>query len=250
MLGQRLVIHHKPAAQINQARAFLHPLEFVLGKQVPILRLAVHVQRDHIRCLQQFTKAHRPRIAPRQHVRDIVEHHPHAQRFRQVRNLRPNLSVAHDPQRQPAHLVRSRRGFVPHPTVHLAADFERPPQQQDDFPQRQFRHRSAVRVRIVEHRDAPVARRGAVNFVHSDAERSDRHQFRRRLQHRRCDPRLRPNPQDHRLAHLPDQFRLFQRALQRLNPVARLLKLRNCHSADVFQQQNLQEPSQMQSRKR
>ena len=85
------MIHHKSAAQINQHRAILHRAELIFAKQILIRCLPVDVQRDHVRSFQQFSKAHWPRISPRQHMRHIVKHNPHAHRFGQIRNLRANF---------------------------------------------------------------------------------------------------------------------------------------------------------------
>ena len=43
MLSQNLVIYHKAAAQVDQARSGLHRLDFFLAKQALIRRLAVDV---------------------------------------------------------------------------------------------------------------------------------------------------------------------------------------------------------------
>ena len=121
------MIHYKPAAQIDQARSIFHCADLIFPKQILILRLPIHMQSDHVGSFQQLAKAHSASISARQHMRHIVEHHPHAQRLGQFRHLRPDLPVADNAQRQSAHFVRSRRRFIPHPAMQLRARRKRPP---------------------------------------------------------------------------------------------------------------------------
>ncbi len=134
------MIHHKTAAQINQARSIFHSQNLVFPKQILVLYLPIHMQGDHIGSFQQFPKANRTSVSARQHMRHIMKHHPHAQSLGQIRHLRPDLPVAHNSQRQPAHLVRSRRRFIPNPIVQPRARLKRPPHEQDDLPHRQLGH--------------------------------------------------------------------------------------------------------------
>src|ERR1700724_1480027 len=111
------MIHHEPAAQINQASAMLHSAEFFLPKQILVLRFAVDMQSDHIRSLQQFAKTHRARIPTCKDMRDVAEDNAHAQRFRKVGYLRADFAVPNDAQSKSADFVRSRRRLVPDPVV-------------------------------------------------------------------------------------------------------------------------------------
>src|ERR1700681_1692309 len=111
------MIHHEPAAQINQASAMLHSAEFVLPEQVLVLCLAVDMQGDHIRGLQQFAKTYRARIPTCKDMRDVAKHNAHAQRFRKIGYLRADFAVPNDAQSKSADFMRSSRRLVPDPVV-------------------------------------------------------------------------------------------------------------------------------------
>src|ERR1035441_2849753 len=67
MPGERLMVHHKAAAQIHQARSIFHGAHLIFAKQILILRLAIDVQRDHIRNLQQLAEDHPAGVSARHH---------------------------------------------------------------------------------------------------------------------------------------------------------------------------------------
>ena len=88
--------------------------------------------------------------------------------------------------------------------------------------------------------ESALAASRAVNLVDPNAERSHRYQFRRRLERSRRDASLRPHSQNRSPAHLRHQLFFFQRTFQSLHFKTCVLKLRDCHPANVFQQQYFQ----------
>ena len=120
--------------------------------------------------------------------------------------------------------------------MQLRARLKRPPHQQDDLPHRQLRHRPAIRMRIVKHRNSALARRRAIDLVDANAKRSHRNQFRSRIQYRRRNPSLRPDAKNRGPAHLLNQLAFVERSFKRLDREPRLFKLRSRHPADILQQ--------------
>ena len=64
-------------------------------------------------------ESHGARIAARQHVSAVIEDDTHAHGLGQIGKLRADLSVSHNAECQPAHLVSTRCRLVPLAAMHL-----------------------------------------------------------------------------------------------------------------------------------
>src|SRR6476660_3758827 len=107
------MINHESATQVKETRAVFHRVEFFLAEQVAILFLAIDVQRDHVCFLEQLTKPYGASVATRQYVRAVIKNDAHAHGFREIRQLRADLAVSYDPERESAHFMRAGGRFVP-----------------------------------------------------------------------------------------------------------------------------------------
>ncbi len=135
------------------------------------------MQADDVALRQEFMQARgRLGIAVTELVGVIVEDHPHAQRFREVGELRADIAVADDAERLAPHLVAVVGRFVPAPLMGGVGARDDPAQQDDDLADHEFGHAARIGERRVEHRNAAPARGVEVDLVGADAETSDRDQ--------------------------------------------------------------------------
>ena len=131
---------------------------------------AHHIGRGH----QLVQAGERAGVAQRQLGGGVKKHHVHAQRFRQHRKLRADGAIADDAQRLAADLVGMAGRFQPAAAVRHGVFFGYAAHQQNRLGQHQLGHRAGIGKRRVEHRDAPLARRGQVHLVGADAKAAHR----------------------------------------------------------------------------
>ena len=133
-----------------------------------------HVQRHDVALGQKVLKAaHRFAVAAAELVGVIVEDHPHAERFGEIRKLGADVAVADDAERLASHLVAVVCRFVPPAGMRRNGSRDDPPQKHDDLADHQFRHAAGIREGRVEHRHAEGARGVDVDLICSDVEAAD-----------------------------------------------------------------------------
>ena len=75
---------------------------------------------------------------------DVVEHHAHAQRFRQYRQLGTDVAVSDDAQRLAAHLMRTGGRLVPQAVLDVMRMRRDATHQADDVANHQFHNGTGV----------------------------------------------------------------------------------------------------------
>ncbi len=174
---ERFEIHHTPACVVDQVCAGFHHPDLICADQSSCGFRVRHMQRHDIALTQHLLERIRGRCIPERQLVDRVEEqdsHPH--RFREDRDLRPDVPVPDDPEGFAADLVSARRALEPLALVCRVAPRRELSVQRDDLRDRQFRDRSCVAERRVEDRDPAFRGRVQVHLVRPGAEASDREQ--------------------------------------------------------------------------
>ena len=198
------------------------------------------MQADDVALRQQLMQARgRLGVAVAKLVGVIVEDHPHAQRFREVGELRADIAVADDAERLAPHLVAVVGRLVPTPLMGGVGARHDPAQQHDDLADHQFCHAARVGERRVEHRNPAPARGVEVHLVGADAETSDRDQPVRGVENIRGDLRARADAEQmHALDGLPERIALERLGQARHVGIAGSLDQLHGAVVDAFEEQD------------
>ncbi len=173
-LGQGVDVHDGAARGIDQHRTRAHAAELGRADHHSRARGFRHVQGDDVGAFEQVVQARcRARVAEGELGFDVVEDHPHAERFGQHADLGADVAVADDAQHLVAHLVAARRRFAPAAAMALRILLRDAAHQQDRFGDHQFGHAAGIGIGRVEHRDAQRLGRIQIHLVGADAEAAD-----------------------------------------------------------------------------
>jgi hypothetical protein len=212
------VVDDEAPAEVEEEAARLHPGELLLAEESAVAGPAVDVQAHHVGDGKQFLqRGAPPRVAQRELVGGVVEVDPHAQGLGQHRQLSADVAVPDDAQHPSPHLVAALGRLVPDAVVHAGVLVGQSPGQRDDLGQGQLHHATGVGERCVEHRHAPRGGGDQVDLVGADAERADREQPGRGVEHRGRHLGLGPDTEQVHVGHALDQLGLVQRPAQRLD---------------------------------
>ena len=227
------------ARQVQQQGAVLHPRQLGRPDQSRVVGTAVNMQADHVALGQQgVERGHAAGVAERQSFGQIVENDPHAEPFRQHRQLRADGAIADDAQGLAAQLARAGRGLVPLAPMHGGGLVGDVAEQGDGQADGQFDHRAGVGIGGVEDRDAPTGGGVEIDLVGPDAEGGDGHQPIGGVEDAGADLGLGADAEHMDAPDGLDQGVLVQRALQGFHRVAGFLQPLDGGGMDVLEQQD------------
>ena len=173
--AERIDLHDRAAARVQQACARFHLRELGGPDHVLGLRRFRNVKRDEVRFGEQlFELRDRAVVAHRELRHDVVEHHAHAERFSEHADLAADMAVADDAEGVTADLVAPDRELAPLTRVNFSQAVAELARQHHDLGEDELGDRAGVRERGVERRHTGAPRAHEIDLIRADAKRADR----------------------------------------------------------------------------
>jgi len=210
---QRDHIHDGPPAEVEQIAPLGHPLQLFAADHFSGQRCIGNVKRYEVRNPEQFFQtADLPRIPERKFFDNVMKNNPHAERFGQQPDLRPDVAVADDADCLAPHFHAALGRFFPAAAMQLHRPLRGPPRQHDHFGDCQLRHAARIAERRIKDGHASSRRRLHIHLIRADTEAAHSDQVGRRIQHAFGNVRLRSNPKDVHIGQSLYQLVLGKRA--------------------------------------